>query len=58
MHIRKTIVLMPEWSSGQCQKQWSRKRGLRRCLNQGNLANGFCQEHWDSLWDKDNRDEN
>ena len=58
MTTRKTVVQMPEWSTGQCQKTWKRKKGTRRCPNWDGLANGFCQEHWDGLWNKDYRNEN
>ena len=58
MQTRKTTVQMPDWTIGQCNKRWSRKKGIKRCLTYGELANGFCQDHWDSLWDKDKRNEN
>tara|TARA_R100001530_G_scaffold128098_1_gene97672 strand:+ start:705 stop:950 length:246 start_codon:yes stop_codon:yes gene_type:complete len=46
---RKTIVLMPVWSVGQCRK-WNGKKDLRQCPIWGDLADGFCEKHWDSLW--------
>ena len=48
--IRKTIVLMPVWSVGHCRKRKGEK-GLQKCPTWGNLADGFCEKHWDSLWE-------
>ena len=50
---RKTIVLMPIWSVGHCRKRNRKQNGekdFRQCPTWGDLADGFCEEHWDSLW--------